>query len=181
MGKQWKQWQTLFSWATKSLQNGDCSQEIKRHLLLGRKAMTNLDSILKSRDITLPTKVRIVKAMVFPLVMYGCENWTIKNAEHRRIDAFELRCWGRLLRVPCIAKRLNQQSWRKSALNIHWKDWCLSWSSNTLATWCEKLTHWKRLWCWERLRAEGGEGVRGWDSWMTSPRQWTWTWANSRR
>ena len=88
--------------------DGDCSHEIKRCLLLGRKVMTNLDSILKSRDIALPTKVHLVKAMVFPVVMYGCENWTIKKAEHRRIDAFELWCWRRLLRVPWIARRSNQ-------------------------------------------------------------------------
>ena len=88
--------------------DGDCSHEIKRHLLLGRKVMTNLDSILKNRDITLPTKVRLVKAMVFPVVMYGCESWTVKKAEHQRIDAFELRCWRRLLRVPCTARRSSQ-------------------------------------------------------------------------
>ena len=88
--------------------DGDCSHEIKRHLVLGRKAMTNLDSILKSRDITLPTKVRLVKAMVFPVVMYGCESWTVKKAEHQRIDAFELWCWRRLLRVPWTARRSNQ-------------------------------------------------------------------------
>ena len=88
--------------------DGDCSHEIKRHLLLGRKAMTNLDSILKSRDITLPTKVRLVKAMVFPVVMYGCESWTVKKAEHRRTDAFELWCRRRLLRVPWTARRSNQ-------------------------------------------------------------------------
>ena len=88
--------------------DGDCSHEIKRHLFLGRKAMTNLDSILKSRDITLPTKFCLVKAMVFPVVMYGCENWTIQKAEHRRIDAFELWCWRRLLRVPWSARRSNQ-------------------------------------------------------------------------
>ena len=88
--------------------DGDCSQEIKRHLLLGRKIMTNLDSILKGRDITLSTKVLLVKAMVFPVVMYGCESWTIKKAEHRRIDAFELWCWRRLLRVPWTARRSNQ-------------------------------------------------------------------------
>ena len=86
----------------------DCSHEVKRHLLLGRKVMTNLDSILNSRDITLPTKVHLVKAMVFPVVMYGCESWTIKNAEHLRIDAFELWCWRRLLRVPWTARRSNQ-------------------------------------------------------------------------
>ena len=88
--------------------DGDCSHEIKRRLPLGRKVMSNLDSILKSRDITLPTKIRLVKAMVFPVVMYGCENWTVKKAEHRRIDAFELWCWRRLLRVPWTARRSNQ-------------------------------------------------------------------------
>ena len=88
--------------------DGDCSHEIKRHVLLGRKVMTNLDSIFKSRDITLPRKVRLVKAMVFPVVMYGCESWTVKKAECRRIDAFELRCWRRLLRVPWTARRSNQ-------------------------------------------------------------------------
>ena len=125
--------------------DGDCSHGIKRCLLLERKSMTNLDSILKSRDITLPTKVHLVKAMVFPVVMYGCESWTIKKAEHRRIDAFELWCWRRLLRVPWTARRSNQSMpVLKSVLNIHWKDWCWSWNSNTLATWCEELTHWKR-------------------------------------
>ena len=88
--------------------DGDCSHETKRHLLLGRKAMTNLDSMLKSRDITLPTKVHLVKAMVFPVVMYGCESWTIKKVEHQRTDAFELWCWRRLLRVPWTARRSNQ-------------------------------------------------------------------------
>ena len=88
--------------------DGDCSHEIKRCLLLGRKAMTNLDSIVKSRDITLPTKVCLVKAMVFPVVIYGCESWTIKKSEHQRIDAFELWCWRRLLRVPWTARRSNQ-------------------------------------------------------------------------
>ena len=88
--------------------DGDCSQEIKRRLLLGRKLMNNLDSVLKSKDITLPTKVRLVKAMVFPVVMFGCESWTVKKAEHRRINAFELCCWRRLLRVPCTARRSNQ-------------------------------------------------------------------------
>ena len=95
-------------WGSKITADGECSHEIKRHLLLGRKVMTNLDSILKSRDITLPTKVRIVKAMVFPVVMYGCESWTVKKAERRRIDAFELWCWTRLLRVPWTARRSNQ-------------------------------------------------------------------------
>ena len=141
--------------------------------------MTNLDSIFKSRDITLSTKVCLVKAMVFPVLMYGCESWTIKKAEHRRIDAFELWCWRRLLRVPWTAKRSNQSILRKSVLNIHWKDWCWSWRSNTLATSCEELTRWKRLWWWEGLGA-GGEGDdREWDGWMASVTQWTWVWASS--
>ena len=109
--------------------------------------------------------------MVFPVVIYGCESWTIKKAEFQ-IDAFELWCWRRLLRVPWTARR--------SVLGVLWKDWCWSWKSNTLATWCEELTHEKRPWCWERLRA-GGEGDdRGWDGWMASPTQWTWVWVNSR-
>ena len=120
MGKQWKQWLYFYKlkkiyakadfifWGSKITADGDCSHEIKRCLLLGRKVMTNLGSILKSRDITLPTKVHLVKAMVFPVVMYGCESWTVKKAEGRRLDAFELWCWRRLLRVPWTARRSNQ-------------------------------------------------------------------------
>ena len=108
MGKQWKQCQTLFFLGSKITAGGNCSHKVKRLLLLGRKVMTNLDSIFKSRDITLPTKVRLVKAMVFPVVVYGCESWTMKKAEHQRVDAFELWCWRRLLRVPCTARRSNQ-------------------------------------------------------------------------
>ena len=108
MEKQWKQWQTLILGGSKITADGDCSHEIKRHLLLGRKVMTNLDSILKSRDVTLPTKVCLVKAMVFPAVMYGCESWTIKKAECWRIDAFEQQCWRLLLRVPWTSRRSNQ-------------------------------------------------------------------------
>ena len=112
MGKQWKQCQAIFL-GSKITTDGDCSPEIKRRLLLGRKVMTNLDSILKSRDITLPTKVRLVKAMVFPVVMYGCEIWTVKKAEHQRTDAFELWCWRRLLRIPWTARRSNQSILKK--------------------------------------------------------------------
>ena len=108
MGRLWEQWLTLFIFGSKITADGDCSQEIKRHLLLGRKVMTNLDSILKSRDITLPTKVCLVKTMVFPGVIYGCESWTVKKAERQWIDAFELWCWRRLLRVPWTARRSNQ-------------------------------------------------------------------------
>ena len=108
MGKQWKQCQTLFWGGSKITADDDCSHEIKRCLLLGRKVMTNLDSIFKSRDITLPTKVHLVRTMVFPVVLYGCESWTVKKAERRRIDAFELWCWRRLLRVPWTSRRSNQ-------------------------------------------------------------------------
>ena len=108
MGEQWKQWLILFWGGSKITVDGDCSHEIKRRLLLGRKVMTNLDSILKSRNITLPTKVCLIKAMVFQVVMYGCKSWSIKKTEHRRIDAFELWCWRRLLRVPWTARRSNQ-------------------------------------------------------------------------
>ena len=115
MGKQWKQCQTIF-WGSKITADGDCSHEIKRPLPLGRKVMTNLDSILKSRDITSPTKVLLVKAMVLSVVMYGCESWNIKEAKHRRIDAFELWCWRRLLRVPWTARRSNQSIQKEISL-----------------------------------------------------------------
>ena len=137
--------------------DGDCSHEIKRCLLLGRKVMTNLHSMLKSRDITLPTKVCLVKAMVFPVVMYGCESWTVKKAERQRIGAFELWCWRSLLRVPWTARRSNQ-SILKISPGISLKGMMLKLNSNTLATSCEVLTHQKRLWCWEGLGA-GGEGT----------------------
>ena len=125
--------------------DGDCSHEIKRCLLLGRKDMTNLDGILKSRDITLPKKVHLVKAMVFPVVMYGCESWTVKKPEHPRIDAFELWCWRRLLRVPWTARRSNQSILKKISLGFLRKEWCWNWNSSTLATSCKELTHWKIL------------------------------------
>ena len=141
--------------------------------------MTNLDSILKSRDITLPTKVRLVKAMVFPVVTYGCESWIVKKAEHRRIDAFELWCWRRLLRVPWTTRRSNQSILRRSVLGVHWKDWCWSWNSNTLATSWEELTHWKRPWFWDRLRTGGERDDRGWDGWIALPTRWAWDWVSS--
>ena len=171
MGKQWKQWLTIFL-GSKIIADDDCSHEIKRRLLLGG-VMTNLDSILKSRDITLPTKLCLVKAMVFPVVMYGCESWTIKKAEHWWIDAFELWCWRRLLRVSWTARRSNQTILKEISPGCLLEGWCWSWNSNTLATWCEELTHLKRPWCWERLRAGEGDD-RGWDGWMASPTRWTW-------
>ena len=112
--------------------------------------------------------------------MYGCESWTVKKTECRKSNAFELWCWRRLLRVPGTARRSNQLIPRKSTLNIHWKDWCWSWNSNTLATSCEELTCWKRPWCWEGLGV-GGEGDdRGWDGWMALLTRWAWVWVNSR-
>ena len=126
--------------------------EIKRRLLPGRKVMTNLDSILKSRDITLQRKVCLVKTMVFPVVMYGCESWAVKKTEHRRIDAFELWCWRTLLRVSWTARRSNQSILKEISPEYS----CWSWNSSTLAIWCEELTHWKRPWCWKRWRWEKG-------------------------
>ena len=125
------------------------------------------------------TREVLVKAMVFPVVIYGCEGWTIKKAECWRIDAFELWCWRRLLRVPWTARRSNQSIIKEISpeYSLEYSDWC--WSSNTLTTWCEELTHWKRRWCWwERLKARKGDD-RGWDDWMASPSQWTWVWASS--
>ena len=126
MANRWGNSGRLYFWGSKiTAINGDCDHEIRRHLLLGRTAMTNLDSILKCRDITLPTKVHLVKAMVFPVVMYGCENWTIKKADCQRIDAFELWCWRRLLRESFeLQGDQTSPSKRKSVLNIHWKDRC---------------------------------------------------------
>ena len=148
--------------------DGDCSHEIKRHLLLGRKAMTNIDRILKSRDIILPTKVRLLKAMIFPVVMYGCESWTIKKADSRRMDAFELWCWGRLLRVPFTARRSNQ-----SIL----KEICPEYSSEGLMLKLQYFGHMMRrtdslektqmLGKIEGERRRGDD--RGWDGWMASP------------
>ena len=141
--------------------------------------MTSLDSIFKSRDITWLTKVRLVKAMVFPVVVYECESWTIKKAEHWRIDAFELWCWRRLLRVPWTARRSNQSIRKEISPGWSLENWCWSWNSNILATWCEDLINLKRPWSWERLRA-GGEGDnRGWDGCMASPTKWMWVWVGS--
>ena len=181
MRKQWKQWLTLFWRAPKSMQMVTVSQEIKRRWLLGRKVMTNLDSTLKSRNITLRTKVHLVKPMVFPVVMYGCESWTIKKAEHRRISAFELWCWRRLLRVPWTARRVNQSILKEISPEYSSEGLVLKLKLQSFGTWCKELTHLKRPWCWGRLRAGGeGDDDRGWDGWMASLTRWTWVWVNSR-
>ena len=145
MGKLWKQCQTLFFGGSQITVDGDCSHEIKRRLLLGRKVTTNLDSIFKSRDITLPTKVHLVKAMVFPVVMCGCESWTLKKAECRRIDAFELWCWRRLWRVPSTARRSNHSILKEINPGISLEGMMLKLKLQYFATSCEELTHWKRL------------------------------------
>ena len=163
--------------------DGDCSHETKRRLLLGRKTMTNLDSVLKSRDVTLPTKVCLVKTMVFAGVMYGCDSWTIKKAERWRTDAFELWCWEKTFQNPLDCKEIKPVNLKG---NQYWifigRTDAKAENYNTLATWCEELTPWKRPWCWERLKAgEGERGDRGWDGWMASLIQRTWVWANSGR
>ena len=156
--------------------DGECSHEIKRRLLLGRKAITNLDSLLKSRDITLPTKVHLVKAMNFPVVMYGCESWTIKKAEHQRIDAFDLWCWRRLLRVPWTCKEIKpvhpkgNQSWiliGRMMLKLKLQYFGhLMWRTDSLK---------KTL----MLGKIEGRRRRGWECWMASLTRWMWVWANS--
>ena len=141
--------------------------------------MTNLDSILKSRNITLPTKVCLVKAMVFPGVMYGCESWTVKKAERQRIDAFELWCWRRLLRVPWTARRSNQSILKEISPGCSLEGLMLKLKLQYFAISREELTHWKRLWCWEGLGAGGERDNRGWNGWMALPTRWTWVWVNS--
>ena len=179
MGKQWKQWETLFWGGSKITADGDCSHEIKRCLLFGRKAMTNLDSILESKDFTLPTKVCLVKAMFFPIVMYGCESWTTKKAKRRRLNAFELWCWSRLLRVPWTARRSNQSILKEISPEYSLERLILKLKLPIL--WPPDVTIWLN---WkhpdgERLKA-GGEGDdRGWDGWMASWTQWTWVWVGS--
>ena len=143
MGKEWKQWLTIFL-GSKITADGDCSHEIKGSLLLGRRVMTNLDSILKSRDITLPTKVHLVKAMVFPLVMYRCESWTVKKAECQRIDAFALWCWRRLLRVPWTARRFNQSILKEISPEYSLEGLMLKLKLQYFGHLMEELTHWKR-------------------------------------
>ena len=178
MGKEGKECQTLFL-VSKSTADGDCSHEMKRCLHLGRKAMTKVDSVLKSRDITLLTKVHLVKAMVFPVVLYGWESWNIKKIEHWRIDAFELWCWRRLLRVPCTARRSSQSILKKISPDYSLEGPMLKLKLQYLATWCEELTHWKKPWYWESLKVGGKGDDGGWDGWMASLTQWKWVWVNS--
>ena len=168
---------TDFIWGSKITADGDCSHEMNRHLLLGRKAMTNLDSILKSREISLLTKACLVKDMVFPVVMFGCEIWTVKKAEHRRVYAFELCCWRRLLRVPWTARRSNQSILKEISCEYSLEG--LMPKLQYLGIWCKEPTHLKRLSLWERLKAGGEGNDRGWNGQMVSPTQRTWGWVSS--
>ena len=165
-------------WGSKITADGDWSHEIKIHLLFGRKTMANLDSMLKSSNITLPTKICRVKAMVFPVVIYGCESWTIKKVEHWRIDAFELWCWKRLLRVPWTARKSNQTilkeinpeySLEGLMLKLQYFG-CLMWRVDLL----------EKTLMLGKIAGRRRRGGRGWDDWMASLAQWTWVWAKSR-
>ena len=179
MGKQWKQWQTLFWGALKLLQMVIAAMKLKRRLLLGRKAMTNLDSILKSRDITLPTKIHLVKAMVFSVVMYGCESWTIKKAELRRIDAFELWCWRRLLRVPWTTRRSNQSILKEISPEYSLEGLILKLKLQYFGPLMLRTDSLEKTVMREWLKAEGEGDDRGWEGWVASLTQWTWVWVSS--
>ena len=164
--------------SSKITADGDCSHEIKRCLFLGRKVMTKLDRMLKAEALLCQQSLSS-QGCGFSSVMYGCESWVLSSKKLSTEELMLLNCgvgedsWESL----SLQGDPTSPSWRKSVLNVHWKDW--SWNSNTLATWWEELTHLKRPWCWERLRAEGEGDDRGWDDWMASLTQWTWVWVNS--
>ena len=159
--------------------DSDCIHEIKRGLLLGRKVMNSLDSILESRDITLPTKVHLVKAMVFPIVMCGCDRWTIKKAQCQRTDAFELWCWRKLLRVPWTARRSHQSILKDISPGCSLEGLMLKLKLQYFGHLMRRTDSFGKTQCWERSKA-GGEGDdRGWDGWKASPTQWTSVWASS--
>ena len=163
----------LYFSGSKITADGACSHEIKRRLFLGRKVMTNLDSILKRRDITLPTKVRLLKAMVFPLVMYGCESWIINKAEHRRIDAFELWCWRRLLRVPWTARRSNQSILKEISPGCSLEGLMLKQKLQYFGHLMWKADSFEKTAMLGKIECRRRRGDRGWDGWMASLTQWT--------
>ena len=173
-----KQCQTLFFWALKSLQMVVVAMKLKDACSLEEKLWLT-HSLLKCRDITLSTKVHLVKAMVFPVVMYGCESWTLKKAERWRINVFELWCLSRLLRVPWTARRSNQFILKEISPEYSLERWILKLKLQYFGHLMPKATHWERPWCWVRLRAEGEGDNRGWDGWMASPTWWTCVWVNS--
>ena len=177
MGKQWKQWEAFIFLSSKFTVDGDCSHEIKRCLLLGRKVMTNIDSILKGRDITLSTKVHLVKAMVFPVVMYGCESWTIKKSERRKADAFQLWCWRRFFRVPWTARRSNQSILKKISHEYSLEGLMLKLQYFGHLMW--RTDSFEKTLMLGKIEEGGEADDRGWDGWMSSPTEWTWVWINS--
>ena len=174
-----KEWETLFLGGSKITADGDCSCEIKRRLLLGRKVMTNLDSIFKTRDITLPTKVRLVRAKAFPVVMYGCERWTIKKAERWRIDAFKLWCQKRLLRVPWTARRSNQSILKEINPKYSLEGLMLKLKLQYFGHLMRRTDSLEKTLTLGKIQ-DGRRRAWGWDGWMTSLTWWTWVWASSR-
>ena len=181
MGKQWKQWWTLFSGGSQITADGDCSHEIKRHLLFGRKAMTNLDSILKSIDITLPTKVCLVKVIVFPVVMYGCESWTIRKAELRRIDAFEPWCWRRLLRVSWTAKRSNHSILKEISPEYSLEELMLKLKLQYFGHLLWRTESFEKTLLLGKIEGRRKRGQQRWNGWVAPLTQWTWVWASAQR
>ena len=176
MGKLWKQCQTLFWGAPKSLQMVIAA--VKRHLLLGRKVMTNLDSIFKSRDITLPTKVHLVKPMVFPMVMYGCESWTVKKADCWRIVAFELWCWRRLLRAPWTARRSNQWILKEFIPECSLEGLMVKLKLQYFGHLKRRVDSLEKILMLGGIGGRWRRGQHGWEAWMASRTRWTWVWVN---
>ena len=169
-----------FIWGgSKITADGDCSHEIKRRLLLGRKAMTNLDSILKSRDITLPTKVHLVKSVVFPVVMYGCESCTIKKPEHQRTDAFELWCWRRLLRVPWTSRISNQSTLKEISPEYSLEGLMLKLKLQWFGHLVQRTDSFEKTVMLGKIEGGRRRGRQRIDGWMASPTRWTWVWASS--
>ena len=166
-------------WGSQITADGDCSHEIKRLLVLGRKVMTNLDSILKSRDITLSTKVRLVKAMIFPSVLYGCESWTIKKADHQGIDAFELWCWRRLLRVLWTSRRSNQSILKEITPKYSLEGLMLKVKFQYFGHLMWRTHSLEKTLMLGKIKGKRRRGWLGWGGWMASLTEWTWVWANS--
>ena len=180
MGKNWKLADFIFL-GSKTTADHDCSYEIKRCLLLGRKSMINLDNILKSRDISLPTKVHVVKAVVFPVVMYRCESWTIKKAEYQRTDTFILWFWRRLLRVPRTARRSYQSILKEINPEYSLQGLMLKLKLQYFGHLVQRANSLEKTLVLWKIEGRRRRGNRGWDGWMVSPTQWTWVWANSGR
>ena len=177
MANRWGNSDRLYFWGvSKITANG----EIKRHLLLWRKVMTNLESILKSRDITLPTKIHLIKAIIFIVVMYGCETWTIKKAKYQRSDAFELWCCRRLLSVPCTAGRPNQSILKEISPEYSLEGLMLKLKLQYFGQLMQRADLFEKPWYWERLKVGGKGDNREWDAWMALLTQWTWVWIKSR-